>query len=71
MIFIKNFVNGEEIPMGLGMALAQNRRAMNYFAGLSKEQQQKIINHTDKISSKEEMQSYVNALVGGVSSFNG
>ena len=26
-----NYVNGPEIPMGLGMALAENLNAMEYF----------------------------------------
>lgn len=48
--------------MGLGMALAQNTEAMAYFAGLSKEQQQAIIDGTHSIHSKQEMRAYVERL---------
>lgn len=59
---MKNYANGGEIPLGLGMALAQNSQAMQYFAGLSKEEQQKIIRNTSKIRSKEQMQLYASSL---------
>jgi len=55
----KNMVNGPDVPMGLGMALAMNLPAMNYFSGLSHESQQQIIERTHNIQSKEEMQSFV------------
>ena len=32
-----------ELPLGFGMALAQNPKAMSYFASLSTEQKRKII----------------------------
>lgn len=56
-----NLTNGE-VPMGLGMALAQNTEAMAYFAGLSKEQQQAVIDGTHDIHSKQEMRAYVERL---------
>lgn len=52
-----------EMPMGFGMALAQNPAAMQKFANLSEEEKQKIIAGTHSVSSKEEMQSYVNKLL--------
>jgi hypothetical protein len=60
---MQNFANGSEIPMGLGMALAQNLPAMNRFASMSKAEQQAIIAHTHSIGSKEEMQAYVQSLL--------
>jgi len=51
-----------DIPMGLGMALMQNRQAMDYFSSLSDEGKQQVIDHTHTIGSKEEMQSYVDSL---------
>ncbi len=60
---MQNFANCSDIPMGLGMALAQNLPAMNRFASLSKAQQQAIIAHTHSISSKEETQAYVQSLL--------
>jgi len=53
-----------DIPMGLGMALMQNKPAMEYFSSLSDESKQQIIEHTHTIKSKEEMQAYVDSLVG-------
>jgi len=62
---MENMTNGPEIPMGLGMALAQNLPAINYFSSLPHNEQQRIIDHTHAIQSKREMQSFVQALVGG------
>lgn len=58
----KNYVNSTEIPMGLGMALAKDLNAMNYFASLDSSAQQRIIDQTHSIRSKEEMQSFVSSL---------
>jgi len=60
---MKNYANGPEIPLGFGMALAQNREAMNRFAGLSGAEQQALIERTHGIRSKEEMQAFVQSLV--------
>ena len=57
-----NYVNGPEIPMGLGMALAENLNAMEYFASLSPAQQQAVIERTHQIRSKQEMRSLVQSL---------
>lgn len=57
-----NYVNGPEIPMGLGMALAENLNAMEYFASLSPAQQQAVIERTHQIRSKQEMRSFVQSL---------
>lgn len=56
---MKNYVNGSGVPMGLGMALAQNTVAMKAFASLPETEQAKIIEHTHTIRSKGEMQAYV------------
>lgn len=61
----KNYAEGPEIPLGLGMALAQNLDAMNRFSNLSEAEKQSIIAHTHEISSKKEMQAYVNSLFNG------
>ena len=57
-----NFVNGYGIPMGLGMALAQNSKAMENFSSLPEEKRKSIIEGTHNISSKQEMEAYVNSL---------
>lgn len=60
-----NYTNGPDIPMGFGMALAQNLSAMNFFSSQPRERQEQIIGRTHAISSKEEMQAYVDSLIGG------
>ena len=51
------------MPIGLGMALAQRPEAMEKFATLSKTKKQEIINGTHSVSSKEEMQQYVDKII--------
>lgn len=59
---MKNYANNPEMPMGLGMALAQNLQAMEYYASLPPTQQQAVIEHTHSIRSRQEMQQYVEDL---------
>jgi hypothetical protein len=61
---MNNFVDGTGIPLGFGMALAQNPEAMEKFAAMTGEQRQGILNKAHTIRSKDEMYSYVNSLVG-------
>jgi uncharacterized protein YdeI (YjbR/CyaY-like superfamily) len=56
---------GPEIPMGLGMALAQNPNAMRYFSALPAGERQRIIDRAHGIESKEEMRSFVASLARG------
>ena len=55
-----------ELPLGFGMALAQNETAMSVFESLSKDEKKAIINKTHGVKSKSEMRSLVNSLLGGV-----
>lgn len=48
-----------EIPVGLGMALAMNPEAMQKFTSLTETKKQEIINGTHAVSSKAEMKQYV------------
>lgn len=57
-----NAKNGRDIPLGLGMALMQNADAFFYFSGLDVEKQQKIIDNSHGIKSRDEMRSYVNSI---------
>ncbi len=52
-----------QIPVGLGMALAQRPEAMEKFAALSEAKKQEIINGTHSVSSKEEMRQYVDKII--------
>lgn len=58
-----NLVDGPEMPLGLGMALAQNLEAMNRFAQMTPAQQQAVIARTHSIHSKEEMRALVDSLL--------
>ena len=60
---MQNLANGPEIPIGLGMALAQNVHAMEAFSALPHEAQQRVIAGVHGIRSKEEMQAYVQSLL--------
>ena len=51
-----------DLPMGLGMALAENLPALDAFAALTKEQQDRVIAGTHAIRSRTEMQAYVQRL---------
>ena len=57
-----NLLNDGGVPLGFGMALAQNTNAMEHFARLPKEKQKAIINQTKSINSKSEMQAFVDNL---------
>ncbi len=52
-----------QMPIGLGMALAQRPEAMEKFATLSEAKKQEIIDGTHSISSKEEMRQYVDKII--------
>ena len=52
-----------KVPIGFGMALAQNTAAMNRYAHLSQQQKQDILNKAHNVRSEREMHSLVNSLV--------
>jgi len=58
----RNNVTNGDVPLGLGMAFAQNMDAMKYFSSLSKAQQQQIIDSAHQVSSKKEMRAFVSDL---------
>lgn len=51
--------NGNELPLGLGMALAQNKAAMERFAALPEEKKTRIVEMAREVNSKEEMRALV------------
>ena len=61
---MNNITNGE-IPLGLGMALAQNVPAFEEFSNMSESQRKAVIEGARKVTSKQEMQSYVSNLTNG------
>lgn len=58
----RNFAEGPEIPLGLGMALAQDLDAMNTFASFPPQRKRQVIQETHRIRSSAEMRAYVAGL---------
>lgn len=54
-----------KVPIGFGMALAQNTAAMNRYAHLTEDQKQEIIDKARDVRSEREMYSLVAALANG------
>lgn len=50
---------GSQLPLGFGMALAQNEAAMHRFEALTDAEKQAIIQKTHSVRSKSEMQQLV------------
>ena len=55
-----------ELPLGLSMALAKDPTAMNYFNGLSPEEQKAFVEGTKELQSAQQMQDYVARLSGNI-----
>jgi hypothetical protein len=54
-----------KVPIGFGMALAQNTAAMNHYAHLSEDQKQDILNKAHNVRSEMEMYTLVADLANG------
>lgn len=50
------------VPIGFGMALAQNETALNAYAVMTKEQKQAILNRAHQARSEEEMHQIVDSI---------
>lgn len=50
------------LPLGFGMALAQNEAAMKSFESLSEAKKEAVIQRTRQVNSKREMRSLVASL---------
>ena len=57
-----SLLNNDEIPLGLGMALAQNMDAMRVFSSLSESSRQNVIDRSRQVNSKQEMEHLVAGL---------
>ncbi len=66
---MQNETKGSNLPLGLGMALAQNVQAMEKFSALSQQEQQQVIAHVSDIRSRREMHSFVQQLAEGKTAF--
>lgn len=52
----------DKIPLGFGMALAQNGAAMSFYGSLDPVQRQEILDKAYQMQSKEEMQQLVDSM---------
>lgn len=52
-----------ELPLGFGMALAQNEAAMQQFEALSAREKETVIRQAHQVNSKREMQNLVKNLL--------
>ena len=57
-----NLLSDDEIPVGLGMALAENVHAMERFGRMTGQERQTFINRSRQVHSKEEMKQLVYSL---------
>jgi len=62
----RKFMDFYKVPIGFGMALAQNTAAMNRYAHLTEEQKQDILNKAHNVRSEKEMYSLVASLANGI-----
>lgn len=51
-----------QVPIGFGMALARNPRALNTYSAMTPEQQQSILNQAHNALSEQEMNRIINTL---------
>jgi len=52
----------QDMPLGFGMALAQNTAALERFSALSEQQRRSIVEGARSVSSKQEMREYVKSI---------
>lgn len=55
----------DEYPIGFGLTLAMNAKAMEKFTAMPEEKQQSIIDQTHQVHSKGEMQALVQSIADG------
>ena len=54
-----------KVPIGFGMALAQNTAAMNRYSHLTEQQKQEILNKAHNVRSERKMYDLVASLANG------
>ena len=54
-----------KVPIGFGMALAQNTAAMNRYAQMTEQEKQDLINRAHNVRSEREMYNLVASLANG------
>ncbi|MCM1227088.1 MAG: hypothetical protein NC320_06630 [Clostridium sp.] len=58
----RDYIDCGSMPHGLGAALSRNVTAMEEYSKMSKYDKNKFINGSRNISSKDDMNNYVNSL---------
>ncbi|HKM33906.1 MAG TPA: hypothetical protein VJY54_04090 [Lachnospiraceae bacterium] len=48
-----------EIPLGLGLGLSMNEKAMSEFAGMNESEKEQVIDKAKNVQSKQEMQHLI------------
>ena len=59
-------MNFQEVPIGFGMALAQNEAAMVRYAHLPEAQKQAVLKKAHALHSRQEIYSLVAGLANGI-----
>lgn len=54
-----------ELPLGFGIALAQNESAMARFEALSEGEKRAVIQKTHRVKSRDEMRALVDSISNG------
>ncbi len=62
---MSKFEMGAQMPVGLGLALEQNK-AMDYFYSLSEDEQKRIIEKTHGMQSTKEIVDFINITVSSL-----
>lgn len=62
---MNGFTGSNDLPLGLGMAMARNMSAMEQFSMMSDSQRELIVKGAGDIRSKKDMQSYVQKIAEG------
>lgn len=57
-----SLLNDDAVPIGFGMALAQNLNAMKHFSGMTEAEKEEILNRARDAGSKKEMDSLIESL---------
>ena len=57
--------HNDEFPIGFTMSLAQHTDILNRFASLPEDEQQRIVDGSRQMKSREEMQNYVENMFQG------
>ncbi|MFI3140917.1 MAG: hypothetical protein R3Y27_01255 [Clostridia bacterium] len=55
-------MNLGDLPMGFGMTLAQNEKALECYMNMSGSQRLDVLNRTNGIKSKKDMRKFVDGL---------